>query len=743
MAKKTKAEDMQTQLTEYKKNVGSAHEYFRKNYESFWKQKNFTLRTSLTDEERSYLKDIGKPDLEFNVEEAHGSRLIGEFSKQTPSIEVSAADNIPMDDMMLKTIEVADGIIRNIADESTGKGMSDRVYNDQMYGGFSVFEVFTEYPNPMAFDQVIKLRKVRDATLCGFDPIAEEPHKGDGRFAFKIYPKSKEDFKSEYPKIDIGELTFTKNLGGFDWTYNNGKEDILLVCDYYYKKKEPVTIVKVSRPINGKSSMTRQDYEKELKKMSTMDMIEQPPIIVKERETTIEKIYRCRFIENKILETVETDFNMFPLVFVDGNSAMLRKTLDGGMEQVTRGYFYHATGAQRLKNFSGQTLAAQLENIIQSKWVYAIESLPDQKAYQDAILSPQSPRVTLYKSIDPKTGNPLPPPTPIMGAPIPPEISNTFSFCDQTIQAILGSFAAAQGDVSPNDLSGRAVLEAATQSNAAAMPYVMSFLQAWNRVAEIILDLIPKYYVTPRTIPIMGKDNKRTFQVINTPDHPENVNLNYESNTLQVKVEAGVNFSIQKHKALQQIIAMMNVSPIFREFISSPFGMPILLGNLEIKDGDLLREQFKDFSQWKQQQMQQQMQQQQQMMQNDPRFIMAQAKMMDAKANMAETQHEIQHSEVEDQQKAADQAIESQGAQNDLMTIMAKMSISEREALIQMEKMQTEKMGKVVDLSIEASKHHHQMASDHRKHDRDDVALLHTVTHSRAQLDQQKASKND
>lgn len=70
------------------------------------------------------------------------------------------------------------------------------------------------------------------------DPLAVLPHKGDGRYCFALIPKTKEEFQAEYPNIDLSTLKFSPRLEGFNWSYQNQQEEILLLCDDFIKKKK-------------------------------------------------------------------------------------------------------------------------------------------------------------------------------------------------------------------------------------------------------------------------------------------------------------------------------------------------------------------------------------------------------------------------------------------------------------------------------------------------------------------------
>ena len=80
-------------------------------------------------------------------------------------------------------------------------------------------------------------------------------------------------------------------------------------------------------------------------------------------------------------------------------------------------------------------------------------------------------------------------------------ITSTYKMLNPLVQNILGSYDAALG-INDNQLSGVAIVEAASQSSATAMPYIVGCLQGFQRAAEVYVSLVPKYFVTPRSLPI-------------------------------------------------------------------------------------------------------------------------------------------------------------------------------------------------------------------------------------------------
>ncbi len=700
------AKRYQSELDRIKGNIQEAYTYFKPNYDMWHDFHKFVFLSSLNEKEIETLQLLKKPVLECNILEAFISRLRGEFYKQEPSIEVMSEYDGSIHPDVIKVVE---GHIRHILNSSNKDGCEYQVYTDMLAGGFSVIEVTTDYAHAKSMKQIIKVNRCFDPTLCGFDPLARDRHKGDGRYCFKLYPKTEDEFKEEFPEIDISGIEFGKTLEGFSWAYNNSKDNILLVGDYYEKKKKYYNIVELP---NGQV-ITSEEYKELLANWSD---ITPPPVVPesKKRRTHDEVIERYMLVANQVVKHETTDFKFLPLVFCDGNSAFMRSKGSGVLQQHTRPYVYHAKGTQQLKNFAMQSLANELENMIQHKWMAAEEAIPEKRELAEAYANPQLPTTLIYKAfMDNDVDKPIPPPQAIARTQIPPEISNTLAMTDSLTQTILGSYDASLG-INNNQLSGIAVVEGATQSNSAAMPYVVGFMQAWNQVAQIVLDLIPKYYVTPRTIPITTPDGKHSYQLINSNEQ-ESPFLDYDSNDLTVKVEAGVSFAVQKDKALKSMIALMQASPLFAQFINTS-GLDELLSNLDIRGIDGLREKVGQYQQMIQQQQQQQQQMQQQAMQNNPQ-------MLRAKNEQVKMQLDAQQNQTENQLKAAGLSLQEQEIENERLRTLSQIESNQRDALVQMDKHQTERARAAADMAMQALdlKHRHTKEVHQLSHDRSEL----------------------
>src|SRR5262245_12272340 len=81
-------------LCRLKENVASSYLYFQDNYERFRNFRNYVFKDSISDQQKSLLRKLSRPVMEFNILEAYISRLLGEFSKHEPSIDVSPSEGV-------------------------------------------------------------------------------------------------------------------------------------------------------------------------------------------------------------------------------------------------------------------------------------------------------------------------------------------------------------------------------------------------------------------------------------------------------------------------------------------------------------------------------------------------------------------------------------------------------------------------------------------------------------------------
>ncbi len=687
------AQKYKDKLNEIKENVRESSLYFQENAKRFHKMRSFLFQSNLSGSDKDKLDEMDKPAIEFNVLEAYVSRLRGEFSKQEPSISVHGS---PMGDTAPELVTTLEGHFRYILMDAKKRSFEYDTYTDGLSGGYSVFKIWTEYESERSFNQVIKIGRVFDPTLTGFDPLAREPHKGDGNYSWEQFPKTLVDLKLKYPDADFSKLNFDNASGEFSWSYTLGGKKIVLLTDYYEKKKKKVKIYQLA----NNQTMTAAKYEKMLEQYAQTQTLIQPPAIVNERMAEDQTICRYVFMGSEVLEYEETIFKYLPHIFYDGNSIRLRQSDAGGqIKQFSRPYFYNAIGMQRLKNLAGQTIANQIENMVTHKYIVEKHTIPTQ--YLDAWLKPQQTSTLIWDAYK-KDGTQFPPPREVVHPPIPQEITTAFMTAEQNIQSMLGSYDAALG-INNNQLSGVAIVEGATQSNAAAMPYVVNLLCSLTQAGTVILDLVPKLYKTPRTIPVIDAEGKNSYIMVNLPPQPGQppINLNYDPSQMNVMVSAGVNYEIQQNASVQTLATLGQAFPGIGAFVNT-VAMPYIFENLQLYRGDALVEESKKW-------IEAQQQSQQQAQQNNPAMIALNMK----KQQMAQ----------DAQLKTRSLDIEQEKLQTDKFESIIKFFSAHQDQLLQMMKIDAERTKNATTYAMA------KMDQDHN-HAKDIISTINTLAQS-------------
>lgn len=697
------------------KQIRDSYNYFKKNVDQYHACRKAVFETSITDADEVFIQQTGFPTLECNVIEPYISRLRGEFSKQTPSIRICSLSN-GQDNPQLN--DVLEGHYRAILQDAEQNQMSNEVLNDTLSGGFCAIKVWTEYESNSSFNQIIKIGRVFDPTLCFFDPITKFKHKGDGQYCGEHIPMRKDEVERVF-NIDLKDESFLRNSKDqFSWFYETQDVQVALVTHFYKKKYKTRRMVLLA---DG-NTLEKGEYQKHL---ANWNSIAEPPKIVKERNVKDTVICRYTLVGGTVVEYQETDFRYLPIVYVDGNSEIMRDAESGYSYQLCRPYVYHAIDAQRIKNFMAQTFVNEIQSMVQHKFMMPINAIPHKSEQLEPWLNNQKQAVLLWNEFD-SQGRPNTPPQPVQRQPIPPEVYSAFMGADETIRNVLSTFDPNLG-VNQSALSGVAIVEGATQSNAVAMPYIMNLMASYTQVAVIILDLIPKYYLTPRTIPTVDGEGKHAFKMINTPD---SISMKYDPSSLKVTVKSAVNFEVQKQRSLETMATMAQSFPAFAEMINQ-MGLPVLVDNLDIRGGDKLKQMAEQFEQ---QQMQIQQQQQQQGQQMNPQMIMAQLKAQELQSDQQYKQGQLQIQQQKVMADAQNDASQNQinmlklqlqeqqmaiNAQNQKETLdlntyqtLLQAQLDAKDQSIQIQKAGVEQEGKIADLQMAAMDMGHKHALD-------------------------------
>lgn len=188
--------------------------------------------------------------------------------------------------------------------------------------------------------------------------------------------------------------------------------------------------------------------------------------------------------------------------------------------------------------------------------------------------------------------------------------------------------------------------------------------------------------------------------------------MDYDPNNLQVKVETGVNFAMQKEIALQTIVSLSQTMPSFGQFFSQK-GLQTLLDNIEIRGIDDLKEKAVEYE--KEQAQMQQMQQQMQMKQIQQQAQQQAMAMQQAQKELqSPTQAQIEIMAIQEKARidAANLEIKERDSETKFLDVMSKIRNADVQNELKMAEIDAENTRTAVEHTLNVSKHLHEMKGD-------------------------------
>lgn len=674
-----------------RKNVEDAEDYFESNKKRFGDDKNFAFKTTVTAEDRNALNSSDYPVLDINVIEPYIHKYSSNFAKQSPEIEVRSEDS----DVSPDQVDIIEGITRAVFYGSNYKHIAPRVVRDQLCG-WGVWEVDVDYKSESSFDKVVSL-SYADPLMCGFDPMATGITKEDAKYYYKLYPVTRNELEAEYPSLNLDNidqmpLNQGSNSGRFRWKKRSSSKDIYYIADYYEKTFKKVKFFQISDPENPRStsSISEKDYEE---KYQNPDDPMNPNILDK-KDKLIASIKRYKIIGSQLLEKPEKiDGRYNRLIFVDCSSVNLDN------QQFTRPYFYNVKDAQRVKNRCLSNAVYEMMTMRKTNVVIPEEALPESQEAINAWKDIDRSKGALLRRAFKKDGTPLPGIETIPSGTINQQTIQLFEISDKTIQSQFGSYDAQRGI--QNDVSGKAIVEGAMESSGSSSPLVTNYMAALKQIALVILDLIPMYYTTMRTMPFIAPDGSKKYISINDPSKPETL-MDYDINDLGIEVEAGPSFDVQRRDSLDALIKAIPVFPALGEILNGE-GLSVAVKNFDIKDRQRLLQLVEQHNEQKKKAAQSQPNPMQMQMQ----AMMAEEKRKDQMVDLkhqevmlkATKQHQDFMMDVEKLRQS------NEKLQEELMEIKATLILRAEEAQNEADRTQSELAMKQIDATMSQEKH--------------------------------------
>jgi hypothetical protein len=463
-----------------------------------------------------------RPTYEFPKLRMMCQQIINEQKQSRPQGKVRGVEE---SDRSLA--ELMQGLCRNIESASNAEQAYDIAFEAAVRGGFGAFRVTTDYASQDDFDLDIRIKPLRNPFCLWFDPAAIEIDRRDAGFAFLEELISEAEFERRFPGKDMD--------GFFDSeeTVDFREKGQVKVMEYWYKKPIKRELWRLSNGV--------QTYADE-SPLSAEELAAVGVQVVRTRE--VESHTVCMQLTNGqqwLSEPVEFPSKFIPLIPVWGNI----DNIEG--EDYFSGAVRFSKDSQRLHNLHKTAVAEAVAKAPKAPFVTTPSAI---LGYEDQW---KSANAEDYPYLLVNDGAPVPQRT--QQAEIPMALLQLASGDNDDMRSQTGQYAANLGAPS-NESSGKAIGLRRQQGATATFNYIDNLTYSIKYLYEILVDMIPRVYDTPRVVRVLGDDGgtkwKQLYQEVIDPSTQQPVILNdISKGKYDVAVTVGPSYATQRMEAAE------------------------------------------------------------------------------------------------------------------------------------------------------------------------------------------------
>jgi hypothetical protein len=487
--------------------------------------------------------------------------------------------------------ETFEGLIREIEDDSN----ADVAYFTGLEGGvnngFGFFRVVSEYSEDDPWNQVLKIKRVKNQFTVYLDPSCQEADGSDAGWGFVTELISGAEYKARYPGIDPpSQFPSEENRLWF-------QEDMHRIAEYWVKEPETKRLILLEdgRTVYGDEWDKIVDdldvqYGEAMAEYEAMAQAQaqapaptpqampgempppqeaapqpqapapplpppppKPPGIVKEREVKTHKVMQYLVDGVKIIEKTEWPGRYIPIFPVYGKETVIDE------ETFRRGLIRFAKDPQKMYDYFRTASTDTVALTPKAPYIMEegqIEGHEDE--WEDSAEKNQA--YLLYSAV---AG--VPPPTRQVVTQTAIGEMTESSLANDEMKATTSLFDASLG-AQGNEISGRAIQARQQKGDVANYAYHDNLTRAIKFCGKVLVDLIPRIYDTERQILVMDREGKEQTimvnQVVLDVASGDKVIINdLTQGKYKVTTTTGPRFSSARQEALASMLDFIRVAP--------------------------------------------------------------------------------------------------------------------------------------------------------------------------------------
>lgn len=483
---------------------------------------NFYEGDQWPDDVASARKAERRACLTINKIPLYARQIVNDIRQIRPSIKVRPVDS----ESDPETAEIINGMIRAIEQDSSAESAYDYAAECAVIRGWGYWRILTDYESDDAFNQCIKIKRVRNPFSVYIDPASTEQDASDMRYAFVTETMPREVFKAKYPKADAISFAAGQERQLQEWF----GEDYVRVAEYWCVESETVTLSLVVDPMTGQQYTVEGAVEGAVATRTA------------ERKRVIQRI----ITGNEIIEETEWPGRYIPIVRVLG-----RESDDEGKLHI-KGIVRDLKDSQRMYNYYRSADVERTALYSKAPWIGPKGAFKSQKWNTANI---KNHAYLEYDGAVPPFRDP------------PPEVSTAMvqqlmTAADE-LKQITGIFDPGLGDRS-NEISGIAINARRGESDVSNFDFVDNLGRAMTYAGKVLVDLIPRIYDGVRMQRILKPDGSDELVQLNQPyvdQRGKPRNYQVAIGRYDVAVDIGPGYATQRQEATESMLEVLRAFP--------------------------------------------------------------------------------------------------------------------------------------------------------------------------------------
>lgn len=513
---------------------------------------NFVHKANGQWEDRVYQDWNGRPRYTFDRVTPIIDMIVGEME----SNEFYATVDSMSGEEDEKVEELLDGMLRAIQNASDASFIYKRVARKLTTCGFDAVQIKHDYPDADCFDQELFIEYIPNAIdRVWFDPNSELQDRSDAEYCFVLHALTKAAYKEKFPKGNQSSVGTSRDYD----TYNNGKREVIIVGQVFYKKYESKKMYLMS---NGK--VIDESQANIIDELLALGVT-----IEKERERKVPVVH-TRFFggDEWLTDEKKTAFAILPIVpFYHGFEIVEDKI-------TWRRIVEKLIDPQRVLNYAKSRQIEEGALAPRAKIVMTREQAKGHESDLRKLNTSPNP-VMFYTHVE---GQPMPSMS-IPGAQINQSLMMVAQDAAGDIEAISGMYAASLAK-NPQVQSGIAVELQQNKGDTGNSSFYVDLAKGITAICRVLVDTIPRVYDSTRKIKAMYEDGSSEFVMINEPVLDQQSGQYVMVNDLgkgkyAVTCSMGPMFRNRAQKSQEAMLALYQVLPAAAETTSDIFTQTI------------------------------------------------------------------------------------------------------------------------------------------------------------------------